>query len=909
MSFLRKILVGLVSLTMIVGIYVMYSRSSKTPPIRIGSDTDIGDSNIPTVDGQGGKIGNLEIPVLKNPVYRGRRPNGEVEREFGFAELVRTIGDVWEVDKPWMKVYQRNFEFHIRADQGTTELQTVVGSSTPKDATFQGNVTIRILPLDETTYKKTTIHLDNLMFLSDKSLFTTPGPVKLVSEDINMDGRGLEFVYNDQTERVEYFRLQHLEALRIKGSAQAVFTNSDSQPSQQSQQSAPKPDTPVVARKPDTPVVSRKHPADDAAKTTPAPASDTAKTAPPEYYKCILSENVLIETPDEIVFARQEISLHDILWSETTIVDDANGVTGAKAPGAPRTTAAEIKAGGPKPNPPTQPAQEVVEMVVTCDNGILLVPMNSKRTLADFPRPKTDKPRDLAYRPKAFDDPNGRSTFLTPRIDYNSVSGDAIAAGPTELVFYTGSMMALEPNETSVPVTVTSTKDVHLIKESNQALFYDCLLTMPQQGLVQARDITFTASQFTVNLPTNTPGQDRVPGDIIAAGPVELIFYVEDSNAAVTKEPPVPVSITAQHQAQFIPDSNQVIFDVNCVCTMQPSALPTKRNFILTSPRFIANLPAERDKATPSAPDVIALGPVRLESYIDPFDSNDPNAAPLPATITATKHARFLPAANQVLFEGDSKAVVVREDPNFIEYYILSSQKIVVDLPADSNERSSKSAMGIEHLTASGGVVTLATKKMAGEKQLSGIEVISRKFDYDPNQELFTITGPAEIWLDNSNLIGDPNDQTGAFSLKKPCWARIQNFDLLQYFQSKNQIIADAASDGPLVVRYIPIKDGKLGDVRIVTASHVEANLVETALGGTELATLTASGGITYQAGDHEFIGGQLFYDHAKQLMKVIGSESFPCMVDGMLTDEIEYDLKTDTIKADLVGPGGVRFQ
>jgi len=178
MSFLRKILVGLVSLMLIVGIYVMYSRSSKTPPIRIGDDADIADMNVSTFDGQGGKIGPATVDILKGTTYIHRNARTrEIDREFGFAELVRTIGDVWEVDKPWMKVYQRNFEFHIRADQGTTELETVVGSSTPKDATFQGNVTIRILPLDETTHKETTIHLDNLMFLSDKSLFTTPGPV------------------------------------------------------------------------------------------------------------------------------------------------------------------------------------------------------------------------------------------------------------------------------------------------------------------------------------------------------------------------------------------------------------------------------------------------------------------------------------------------------------------------------------------------------------------------------------------------------------------------------------------------------------------------------------------------------------------------------------------------------------
>ncbi|HLB75036.1 MAG TPA: hypothetical protein VJJ98_13535, partial [Sedimentisphaerales bacterium] len=657
-----------------------------------------------------------------------------------------------------------------------------------------------------------------------------------------------------------------------------------------------------------------KTPADGFAKKPPAgttpPPVETAQPGQSKYYRCILSENVVVDAPDEIIFARGEVCINDILLSTTPTAEDANSLVATSGPDAEREPVAAIKADGPKPNPPTAPAEQTVEIVVTCDNGILIVPMNSKRTLADFPRAETDSLRGSGYRPAAFDDPNGRSTFLTERIDYNSVSGDAMAAGPAELVFYTGSMMTLDPNEASVPVTVTAAEAVHLVKRSNQAIFNgDCLLKMPQEGLLQQRDVTLTASQFTVNLPTDTSAGTRAPGDVVATGPVELIFYVEDSNAAATHEPPAPVSITAQRQARFIPDSNQVVFDINCVCTMHPTALPSKRDFTLTSPRFIANLPKQTAKQARGVPDVIALGPVRLESYVDAFDSNDPNAAPLPATITATKHARFLPAANQVLFEGDSKAVVLREDPNFIEHYILSSQRITVDLPADSNERPSKSNVGIEHLTASGGVVTLATKKMAGDKQLSGIELICRRFDYDPNEELFTAAGPAEIWLDNSHLVEGPNDANGAFSLKRPCWARIQNFDNLKYFKSRNLIIADAASDGPIVVRYIPIKNGKLGDVRIVTANHVEADLIETAAGDTELATLIASGGITYQAQDREFIGGRLFYDHAKQLMKVTGSESFPCMVNGMLADEIEYDLKTDTIKADVVGPGGLRLK
>jgi len=904
MQFARKILIGLVALTLIVGAYVMYSRSSKTPTIKIGGGADVNDINVPTFDGRGGRIGPATVDVLRGTTYIHRdAKTKQIDREFGFAELVRTFGDTWEVDKPWMKVYQKDFQLDITADLGTTEIETVVGSSTPKDAIFQGNVTIRILPLEQTKYRETTILLDNLIFLSDKSQFSTPGPVKLVSEDMNMDGRGLEFVYNDQTEQLDYLRLQRLDSMRIRSSAAAAVSKLDSKPSEQGP--APQADSAVSAPQPALDDSAKKPPA--GTTTTPA---ETAQPGQPKYYKCILSENVVVDTPDEVIFARGEVCINDIMLSTTPASEDANNPPETGAANIERKAGTAIETSGPKPNPPTAPTEQAVEVVVTCDNGILIVPMDSKRAPADFPRAQPDNLRGAGYRPAALDDPNGRSTFLTERIDYNSVSGDAIAAGPAELVFYTGGMMTLEPNETSVPVTVTATEAVHLVKQSNQAIFNgDCLLKMPQQGLLQQRDVTLTASQFTVNMPTDTSAGTRTPGDVVAAGPVELVFYVEDSNAAATNEPPAPVSITAQRQAVFIPDSNQVIFDVNCVCTMHSTALPSKRDFTLTSPRFIANLPKQTDKKARGVPDVIALGPVQLTSFVDAFDSNEPNAAPLPATVTAAKQARFLPAANQVLFEGDSKAVVLREDPNFVEHYILSSQKITVDLPADGNERPSKSNLGIEHLTASGGVVTLATKKMAGDKQLSGIELISRRFDYDPNEELFTAAGPAEIWLDNSHLVEGPNDANGAFSLKRPCWARIQNFDSLKYFKSRNLIIADAASDGPIVVRYIPIKNGKLGDVRIVTANHVEADLVETPAGGAELATLVASSGITYQAEGREFIGGRLLYDHARQWMKITGSESFPCMANGMLADEIEYDLKTDTIRAEVVGPGELRLK
>jgi len=932
MSFFRKLLVGVVSLAVVLGIYLLYTGLNKTPPIDIGRRLSVADSNIDSLAGKGGRIGDAQIRELKRPVYQTRGLNKEIEREFGFAELVRTMGDVWEVDKPWMKIYQRQLEFSIKADKGTTELETVLGRSTPKDATFEGNVVIHIVPAAASAYKESTIYLDNLIFLSDKSQFSTPGPVRVVSEDIRMNGRGVQFVYNDRTERIEYLRLTHLDSLRIKSTEEAFLSKIRGR-------RASKKDGQTETRTPaPIPQPPAQPPPDAQSKRAGTPKA--AEQADPNCYKCILSTNVVIDTPNHLVFADQDVSINDILWSkvsrEPNRPADANGTantkTGdskktdsssadvAKPPAAPSPRPPAVQTGpgvkdaapqeqalAQEPNLPGQTAAQIVEIIVTCDNGVLLVPMDSRRTLKDFPSDGLP-----SVQPKELDVAEGQTSFFTRRIDYSALTEDTIAHGASRLTFYSGDVMAADANATSVPVTVTSKDGAKFFKASNQAVFErDCLCTMPQQGLVQPRDVRFSGSKFTVNLPQAAPaGPDAAP-EIIAAGPVELTFWVEDSNAALTKEPPLPVKVTAQRQAKFLPDANQAIFDGNCLCTMPQEGLAPDRSFTLASSQLIANLPKKGVKTPSDVPDILALGPVKLDFYMDAFDSNEPNAVPLPAKVTATKHARFLPSKNQVLFEGDSKAVVVRQDPNYVEEYILSSQQIAVDLPADANSRASASPMGIEHLRAVGGIVTLATKKTSADLLLSGIELICRQFDYDPNQQLYTAVGPGIIKLANAEAPAktDPNDKSPKFSLNKPCWAVIQNYDSLRYFQAENRIIVDAGSAGALVVQYFPIKNGKFSDHIIVTANHVEANLIETAPGRTDLSTLTASGGVTYQAKDNEFIGGQLFYDHAKQMIKVIGSESFPCQFNGQLADQIEYDLKTGKVKAELVGPGALRLK
>jgi len=638
-----------------------------------------------------------------------------------------------------------------------------------------------------------------------------------------------------------------------------------------------------------------------------------------EYYKCILSKNVVIDTPEQLVFAKEDVTIYDILWSKSSAEEsDEAGADGADAPGATAAAAKETelspaageqaKAGASEPNEPNKPAEKMIDIVITCDNGILLVPADSRKTIKDFSGSGAGPARTQGREDKKLDAAENRATFRTGRIDYSAATGDANAAGPSELVFYTGDVMAVEANETSVPVTVTSTKGAKFFKAANQVIFEGTpLCATPQQGLTAQRDVTLSASKLTVNLREDISRRSDVSPEIIGAGPVEFIFYREDSNAAVSKEPPAPVRVTAQKEARFLPDSNQVIFDVNCLCTMPQEGMAPEQNFTLRSSQLIANLPKDGAKGLSEMPDILAVGPVELGFFVDAFGDPNAKAAPLPGTVTAKKQAHFLPSSNQILFEGDCKSRVVQKDPNFVEEHILMSERMTVDLASDTNDRSTPSS-GIEHLSAYGSVVRLATKKTAGDFLLSGIELICRKFDYDPNQEVYTAAGPGEIRLANAET-PEPNQDSGKFSLSRPCWAIVQNYDTLKYFLRENRIIAEASSAGALVVKYLPIKDGKFSEVHIVTANRVVANLTETAAGDTELSSLTASGGVTYQSADNEFIGGGLFYDHAKQLMKVVGSEHFPCLFNGQLTDEIEYNLKTGEIKADLVAPGTIQLK
>ena len=885
---MRKIVIGFFSLSVVLAAYLFYSRISSSPSMDTGLQVDIiesaSDANAAGFDSEVGMIGDVGLGTVRNAKYITLDKDKQVEREFGFEKLLNESRDIWDIEKPYMNIYRRNFKCYITADNGKVQVETAVGRTTPKDATFTSNVVVHIISGPPSDVQESFVYLDSIVFLSDRSLLSTAGPIKFISEDIRLNGTGMELIYNEQAERLEYFKINDLESLSIKGSPASMFSQDEVReeaPAEAAKNTASKQpvETSVAV---DTQKTEASAPDTEVSVTeTEASVTDTEASAPdtsPQtvqeqgvYYKCTFSKNVLVNTPEQLVFAGDILCINDIFWSKSSSdqpaeddagaadnaepaavtpepaavtpepaditaepdrqIDDSADETNVTAP-EPVDTDVPVKTDVPVepdvPAEPNVPAGQLENIVVTCDGGFIVVPRDSARAQED---PAADQVEDAAQgteSPGRFDDGSGKNRFLTRRIDYNRMTGDGVAVGLSELTFYVGSASGTDANEAPVPVKVTAQKGANFSHTLNKVVFeVDCLVTMPQSGLTQPRDVTFSAPEITLNLHEDSTKKP----DMFAAGPAELVFYMEDPNFTDINQGPVPVAVDAQ------------------------------------------------------------------------------------------KQARFLAASNQIVFEGDSRCIMLREDPNVLVEYMLLSEQIIVDLSADSNDSLSGTAAGIKHLAATGDVVRLATTKtakaggaFAGQVQeantaklLGGVELKCSRFDYDAVRQEFLATGPGVIKFDNSKA-SEPNEPVGRLSMQKPCWAVLDGFDALTYFVRDKRIVANTRSQEKLLMHYIPAVDGLYNEHVLVKASHVEALLFGLPSGQTELSTLNATGGIEYQDKDKQFIGSELFYDHQAAVVKVKGDKSQPCYYNGVLVGGIEMDVNTRRVEFEVVGPSTLQM-
>jgi hypothetical protein len=196
----------------------------------------------------------------------------------------------------------------------------------------------------------------------------------------------------------------------------------------------------------------------------------------------------------------------------------------------------------------------------------------------------------------------------------------------------------------------------------------------------------------------------------------------------------------------------------------------------------------------------------------------------------------------------------------------------------------------------------LSSVSRNGGKFLGGIELKCPQFEYDAQEQMFVATGPGVIKADNSK-IPQPERDVGRFSMQKPCYAIVRNFEQLRYYLRTERIIADNASQR-VYIDYFPITD-ELPEQVTMTAGRIEADLVETSTGRYRLWTLHAKDGISFQDKDKVFEASELLYDDQRDVVWARGSDAMPAYFNGLLFGGIEYDLTTGEVrKVEIRGPG-----
>ena len=307
----------------------------------------------------------------------------------------------------------------------------------------------------------------------------------------------------------------------------------------------------------------------------------------------------------------------------------------------------------------------------------------------------------------------------------------------------------------------------------------------------------------------------------------------------------------------------------------------------------------------------VAMGLSQIVFDVNGTSGNNPATV----SITSQRETRFEPASNKVSFDGDCRCTVSEVDGNAMRQYFVLADSLDVDLTQKEKTKggtslasldASRSGQNIGRLVASGGDVRLAsTKRALDGRLLAGVELKCTRIDYNTVSRDFVADGPGLIKVDNSQT-DEPQKGLGRFSLRRKCFAFLRNFNSLEFNGSTNHLIADS-NGGSLLVDYLPLEDEVIKDKVAITASRVEADILETAGGRMELGGLTATGAVTYEDKDIEVVGNEFVYDTVAGIIDVRGTKQQPCLFNGTPVDGARCDMKTGRWNTKIKGPGAIK--
>ncbi|MBN1123565.1 MAG: hypothetical protein JXA82_01060 [Sedimentisphaerales bacterium] len=942
MTALRRIAIGVTALIAVLLLFAAYNYWSQTPSIE-HPKTDSGQTIAPPEMGRTRpEMGQVRPGPTEMAKFTVRDPlTKKLKRMFGFYRLLNPNEDTmrWRLSEPYMNIYEDNFFCRITSDKGTVLVEKVEGNYTPRDAELSENVRIYLKSLNPEDPVECVIYMDDLSYSSERSLFSTAGPVRLISSEAELAGTGMELIYNAGKARIELLRIADLDHMRVRDLVEQQQTKqAKSLPGEY------KTEQPSIEKSsPESSTVA------DVGKTTTASGDVQAtQEETPEYYFCRLRKNVVIWYGRKLKLSGgDQVNVTNILWSsratkttsepavqKTPSSKEGTDISQIQAdttiPGSTVASAIPEDAGDTFTPPQVQDNDET-DVVIQCDGEVLIRPMEffnevitskSKQLIQMAGMPlhieqanqiHTQQMNTLAQcgqlqyevdtqnlmisqggwpEETVLNFGQDKGQLFTPGlIHYDRLGCRANITGPGRLVLHNTDETT---NETNRSTELVFNGMMHLLfaeinpKEPTQELI---LKSANLTGGIKAKIASDSESTLRADAArfhfdrTNSPLDADLQGTVQFASSQGMLLSQKARLFFVTDE---------QGQSR-----------INKVQTEGTATLVSSSNGSVTAADKPARFIGRNMLYDVSTGNAVAQGPIEFTFYVDPPDPNRPGAEPIPAVITATRKTEYIAATNQITFFGNVVGVHEMIIPQYTQKSVFEGDQLIVQL---FENETIQSQMQIKQVTLQGGNVNIDSVRSEEGKTISHVRLLCEHLNYFAEGEIIEAIGPGKIELDNGNVPPlASQDRRKGVDLRGPCYGVMQGYQSLRWYMSANRIVADGGGD-TVHVAYQPIENGQFGKRLWAAAPYIEAAYAETPEGRNELSFLDARGDVFYYEEDGNIFMGteSLHYDTVTSLMTVSCRPEDPCLVNGAMVSGIEYDLTTGRIQSEMEGSIGI---
>ncbi|OQA02755.1 MAG: hypothetical protein BWY69_00872 [Planctomycetes bacterium ADurb.Bin401] len=487
----RKFKIWLISTCVVIAAFFMYKFFGDFENVRILKPdySDLLDNNEIPADSNAGRIGEAKVGWIGEARFETVNPKTrKLERVIGFEKVLHMTGDEWQLEKPFMNVYQENIRCDIKADSGLVEVENLEGAKpSAKQAIMKGNVVVHIHGQGKRS--DSYIYLDEVAFDSDRSMLWSKDNINFVSREAELAGKGMEIVYNSAKSRLEFLKIKKVDYLNIKEavkSEEIAASEIENEPNK----------TAAAA--------SANEPAETA--TASSDEKEPDDTTIKEDYICLFRENVKIEYEEEVVMA-DEIAVTNLMFAQKK---DKEKIEKDEPQNAEKTSAEnnDSKTDGIAKNTRLKQKRDKqsngIIATVTCDGPMIIRPLNAK----EFEEIKPAVYKGFHQLSNSVKNELGRRNLLiAQKIKYNVETEIADANGKVELVFYP--QVKTGTQKQKVPFIIGARDGASFSIPDNQAVFFgDVKGVFVRQTDEFEEQNTFFGTKLVADLSQTQKGED-----------------------------------------------------------------------------------------------------------------------------------------------------------------------------------------------------------------------------------------------------------------------------------------------------------------------------------------------------------------------------------------------------------------